>query len=43
MIKKTDQMKFGIWNNMHEYQFTNHEIAVFTGFPENEVDEFFNR
>lgn len=43
MTRASDEVKFGIWNSMHEYQFTVHEIAVFTGYPEEEVQEFFDR
>lgn len=43
MVSKADQVKYGIWNSMHEYRFTVHEIAVFTGYPESEVQEFFDR
>ena len=43
MVSKADQVKFGIWNNMHEYSFTVYEIAVFTEYPESEVREFFDR
>ena len=43
MVSKEDQMKFGIWNNMKEHGFTVSEIALFTGFVLEEVEEFFNR
>lgn len=43
MVSKADQVKYGIWNCMREYQFTVNEIATFTGHPVEEVQEFFNR
>ena len=43
MVSKADQVKYGIWNSMHEWQFTIMEIALYTGCPYDEVREFFNR
>lgn len=43
MVSKADQVKYGIWNHTHEYQFTVKEIATFTGYSVEEVQEFFDR